>query len=84
LVNGYLVFCITYLCFYLPAGKEETMRFSQMTDQQLWAQLNLLGKKLQVSSPLGIAAEKERAILIKEMHKRNLIGYPSGAKFRMK
>lgn len=55
-----------------------------MTDEQLLAAMNKVGKDLQHSSPHGIAAEKLRAILVRELHRRKMIGYPSGRKFRVK
>lgn len=60
------------------------MKPNEMTDEQLLAAMNKVGKDLQHSSPHGIAAEKLRAILVRELHRRKMIGYPSGRKFRVK
>lgn len=60
------------------------MKLSNLTDDQLLAALAREGKALQSSTPIGITAEKNRAIIVRECHRRNLIGYPSGKKFRVK
>jgi len=57
--------------------------YSGMTDEQVLSFLDKTTKlATSASNPTAIAAEKTRGIIVRECHKRNLIGYKSGRKFR--
>jgi len=57
--------------------------YTDMTNEQLLIALDRASKlSCSASSPIAIGAEKTRAIIVKECHRRNLIGYKSGRKFR--
>lgn len=55
-----------------------------MTDEQVLSRLNALSREIGVAGKTGMAAENKRAELVREAHKRKLIGMPSKRKHREK
>ena len=53
-----------------------------LTDDQLLAQLNSVRKEVGGAGKIGMSGEKRRAELVKEAHRRNLIGMKSKRKHR--
>ena len=59
------------------------LEMNTYTDQQLLNLIDKIGKQMcAASSTRTVAMEKERALLIKEAFKRNLLGYPPKRKYR--
>lgn len=55
-----------------------------MNDEQLLARLNSIAREIGIGGKQGMAAENRRAELVREAHKRGLLGMPSKRKHREK
>ena len=53
-----------------------------MTDEQLLQKLNAITREVNSGGKVGMSGEKKRAELVREAHRRNLIGMPSKRKYR--